>query len=120
MITLERVEWPLIVGTAIAVAALFTSLPSASSGCRQRTGEARAGLKRLSVAEEAFRADHGGYGADVNAIGFSVDDGGVYRYVVTDAYADRFVGWAFRADGIDDVWRINEQSTLQHVVDRCW
>lgn len=120
MITLGRVEWTLIVGAAFVVAALCMSVPSASSGCRHRTSEPRSGLKRLYVAEEAFRAEHGGYGADVNAIGFTVDDGGVYRYVVTDAYADRFEGWAFRTDGNDDVWHITEQNRVEHVVDRCW
>ena len=116
MITLERVEWTLLTIASVAVAAFWIALPTSAGGgtCRSGNQEARDGLKRLYVAQEVFRADHGGYTYVVD----NADDA-AYRFVVTDAYTDRFVGWAFRVDGVDDVWRITEQNNLEHVVDRC-
>lgn len=124
-LSLGRVERALLVVAAVVVGAGWLAVPNRGppARCHEGTRLARQSLRQLLVFEEDFRDAHGGYGADLAAVGVATvvsdADGAVYRLAVTDVYADRFVGWAFRSDGVDDVWRTNERLELEHVVDRC-
>ena len=97
-------------------------------GCRSKQTEARGALRSLYVAEEAFRAEFDRY-ADEPTVGGTFTWAPStkrprYRHGVAAKNAPghaQFTAWAVAVDDTirGDLWTINENNELTHVVDAC-
>ncbi len=90
--------------------------------CRSKQSEAKANLRSLSVAEEAYFAEKGEYSRDAGVIGFAPTGAKVrYEYAIVQAGKDSYVAEARgMRDGVaGDVWTVDKTRELKNVTNVC-
>jgi type IV pilus assembly protein PilE len=106
----------LLIGTAMAALLAVLAWPSMQAQLlKARRADATAALQMLQVAQERHLARHGGYAADLPALGRSgLSPEGLYRIELQPAGADRYLAVARpRSDGPQAADRSCAEITLQ-------